>query len=223
MPSSAYWIAYGDIHSSSARLEGITELKDAAGTIISGDLTFAGGSAAAEKVLKVCNGYNKVLAAQIGNMDMPEVTDFLQQNGINLHASAIAIHPQITLIGIGGSNPTPFNTPSEFSEAEYAILLEKALKAAGEYTNLVLVSHAPPLNTKCDVLSNGAHAGSSAVRNFIEQVQPQLCICGHIHEAQSVDKIGKTTIINPGTLSDGGYIKFYLANDGIQAELLTAV
>ncbi len=220
MPSTVYWIAYGDIHSSSANLEGMKELGGAAGTIISGDLTFAGGRKPAEKVLKICNKYNRVLAAQIGNMDLPEVTDYLREEGINLHGHAISLSPEITLVGIGGSNHTPFNTPSEFSEEDYRALLRSAIGEAGDYQHLVLVSHAPPYNTKCDTLRDGNHAGSKAVREFIEEIQPELCICGHIHEARGTDKIGGTTIINPGTLSDGGYIKIYEQDGKLQAELL---
>ncbi len=49
--------------------------------------------------------------------------------------------------------------------------------------------------------------GSIAVRKFIETYEPQLCLTGHIHEAAGTDKIGKTIIINPGMLKDGGYIE----------------
>ncbi len=30
-------------------------------------------------------------------------------------------------------------------------------------------------------------------------------ICGHIHEAKGIDKIGNTLIINPGAARDGHY------------------
>ncbi|CAD7778588.1 MAG: hypothetical protein KCCBMMGE_00679 [Candidatus Methanoperedenaceae archaeon GB37] len=30
-----------------------------------------------------------------------------------------------------------------------------------------------------------------------------MCLTGHIHEARNIDKIGKTLILNPGTIAQG--------------------
>lgn len=221
MPST-YWIAIGDVHNSTAALGGIEGLAESAGLIISGDITFAGGTAAAQKVLDAVPAGTTLVAAQIGNMDKPEVTGLLREKNINLHGCAVRLHPQLTAIGAGGSNKTPFNTPSEFSEDEIAALLDEALAQAGSCENLLLVAHAPPLNTECDRLQNGAHAGSRAVREFIERVQPALCICGHIHEARGMDMIGNTPVINPGAFAEGGYVKISLENGALEAALLLA-
>lgn len=221
MPST-YWIAIGDVHNDTAKLAGINDLAGAAGVIVSGDLTFLGGTEDAQQVLHSIAGQAKIIAAQIGNMDKPEVTGLLQKQSINLHGKAIKVHPALTLIGVGGSNKTPFNTPSEFSEDEIAALLQEALSIAGDYENLILVAHTPPLNTECDRLANGGHAGSSAVREFIEKVQPAVCLCGHIHEARGMDMIGNTPIINTGAFADGGYAKISLENDALEVALLLA-
>ena len=62
--------------------------------------------------------------------------------------------------------------------------------------------------------------GSQAVRGFIEAHAPEICICGHIHEARGEDRIGSTRIINPGAFKDGGYVVLSLASDGsLEAEL----
>ncbi|OPY29844.1 MAG: hypothetical protein A4E27_00105 [Methanobacterium sp. PtaU1.Bin242] len=45
--------------------------------------------------------------------------------------------------------------------------------------------------------------GSKSIRKIIEEFQPSLNICGHIHESRGSDKIGKTTVVNPGQISDG--------------------
>jgi Icc-related predicted phosphoesterase len=65
------------------------------------------------------------------------------------------------------------------------------------------VIHCPPFETRCDVLFDGQHIGSVAVRRWIEQRQPLLTLHGHIHESPRVsggffDRIGKTTVVNPG-------------------------
>jgi len=41
------------------------------------------------------------------------------------------------------------------------------------------------------------HVGSESVRKIIEEYQPILCACGHIHESRCIDKIGETIIVNP--------------------------
>lgn len=219
MPS-AHWIAFGDVHNQTGRLAGITDLKDADGIILTGDLTFNGGRAAALKALEAVEAYKRVLAAQIGNMDKPEVTDLLRERGVNLHGQAVRLRPEVAAIGVGGSNRTPFNTPSEFTEEEIAALLRRGLEAAGDYERLILVAHAPPLNTACDRLAHGSHAGSRAVREFIEAVQPDLCLCGHIHEARGMDMIGNTPVINPGAFAQGGYVKITLEDGSLEAALL---
>lgn len=67
----------------------------------------------------------------------------------------------------------------------------------------VYVFHAPPNNTDLDQLYNGSHAGSMAIRMFIEKYQPYLTLHGHIHE--TVDhsgnykqRIGKTLCLTAG-------------------------
>ena len=95
--------------------------------------------------------------------------------------------------------------PSEFPEGRIAEWLDEMWLHAREYRHIILVSHTPPLDTSCDRLRDGRHVGSSAVREFIMEHQPDICLCGHIHESRSEDKLGKTVIVNPGRLDDGGY------------------
>jgi len=67
----------------------------------------------------------------------------------------------------------------------------------------VYVLHDPPYDTNLDLLFNGRHIGSAAVRRFIEQHQPPAVLSGHIHESPKVsgkvmDRIGETLCVNPG-------------------------
>jgi len=64
-------------------------------------------------------------------------------------------------------------------------------------------SHDPPYDTTLDLLFNGQHIGSAAVRRFIERHQPPLVLSGHIHESPKAsgkitDRIGDTVCVNPG-------------------------
>jgi len=68
----------------------------------------------------------------------------------------------------------------------------------------IYVIHAPPFNTKLDIIADGTHVGSKALREFIEKQQPFLTLHGHIHESPRisgsfVDRIGKTICINVGS------------------------
>jgi Icc-related predicted phosphoesterase len=55
-------------------------------------------------------------------------------------------------------------------------------------------------------------AGSSSVRAAIEKYKPMLGLHGHIHESQSVAKIGRTTCINPGSEYAEGVLRGCLVN-----------
>ena len=72
------------------------------------------------------------------------------------------------IAGLGYSSPTPFDTPGEYTEEEMAARLAKF----AELKPLVLICHAPPLDTALDRINEGLHAGSRAVREFIERTSP---------------------------------------------------
>lgn len=113
---------------------------------------------------------------------------------VNFHGGVIELDG-VQVAGLGYSTPTPFDTPGEYSEQEMARRLEKF---AG-LQPLVLICHAPPLNTPLDRIREGLHAGSQAVRDFIEQYQPRHFFCGHIHEAEGVVvQMGATRAQNVG-------------------------
>lgn len=97
--------------------------------------------------------------------------------------------------GLGYSNPTPFDTPGEYSEAQ----LGERLQRFAELKPLALICHAPPFGTPLDEIRPGLHAGSTAVREFIDQHQPDYFFCGHIHEAASAfARMGRTQARNVG-------------------------
>ncbi len=97
--------------------------------------------------------------------------------------------------GLGYSNPTPFDTPGEYTEEEIA----GALAAFAGLAPLYLVVHFPPHGTHLDQVSPGRHAGSRVLREWVERAQPQRLFCGHIHEcAGRQDLLGATQCINVG-------------------------
>lgn len=217
------WIVIGDIHDEPKNFALIPELAGASGLIISGDLTVNGGARQAERVIcalkEAMPQKDLPLWAQFGNMDRADVDSWLSQQGLNIHTRVCELAPGVAMFGVGGSSVTPFGTPSEFSETDYAAWLKTAWEKARDFPLRVLVSHNPPLNSACDLLPSGAHVGSSAVREFIEAAQPDVCLCGHIHEARALDRIGRCQVLNPGALAQGGYGLLRYAQGRLLAEL----
>lgn len=115
----------------------------------------------------------------------------------NIHEKDF-IFENLEFVGMGGTNPTPFNTPYEMSEKKIAQKLSKLSEKMHKNKKIILVTHVPSYNTKLDKI-NSFHVGSHSLRKFIEKFQPELNICGHIHENEGIiDRIHKTKIINPG-------------------------
>lgn len=110
-----------------------------------------------------------------------------------LHGSSATVDG-VTFFGIGGGIPiTPFGSWSyDFSEDEARDLLRDCPSGG------VLVSHSPPRGV-LDLSSDGRSLGSQAVRETVDEKQPKLVVCGHIHgSAGQIERIGETTIINAG-------------------------
>jgi Icc-related predicted phosphoesterase len=123
------------------------------------------------------------------------IADFCERYGfVNFHGGTLEIGGK-RVAGLGYSTPTPFATPGEYSEEEMALRLGKLAEA----NPFVLICHAPPLDTDLDRIRTGLHAGSRAVREFIETHQPAYFFCGHIHEAEgAVIQMGATRAQNVG-------------------------
>ena len=99
------------------------------------------------------------------------------------------------IAGLGYSNITPFKTPGEYTEPQFA----ERLAPWASIKPLILICHCPPLNTPLDLAGEGKHFGSPTIRRFIDDHQPEWFFCGHIHEAEGVQAaMGSTRGINVG-------------------------
>src|SRR3989344_307952 len=66
--------------------------------------------------------------------------------------------------------------------------------------NIVLITHAPPYDTRLDYLPQTGHVGSRSIKEFIKKHKPLLVICGHLHENETKkQKIKSTMLVNPGS------------------------
>ena len=129
------------------------------------------------------------------NETASQVRGFCEEHGFRaFHDDSIKI-ADTHIVGMGYSNPTPFDTPGEYEEPELA----RRLQRFAGLNPQVLVSHAPPLNTAADEAGPGLHFGSRAVRDYILGHKPVHCFCGHIHEAAGRRmRLGDTEVCNVG-------------------------
>ncbi|MEE4240126.1 MAG: metallophosphoesterase [Desulfopila sp.] len=223
-------IVFGDIHMVTSTLRNIENLTLADLLIVTGDITNFGNRNDAKKVLNDILSFNRNLLCLAGNLDNSDINDYLEDLGMNLHGQAHMVRRRICVFGVGGSNPTPFRTPWEFKEDElYRIALDGHRQAkeliglaepiTGHKIPLLFVSHAPPYGTTIDRLRNGRHVGSKAIRKFIENYSPDLCVSGHMHEARGEDILGETRLFNPGMLMQDGWVTITLHKNHIQSKL----
>ncbi len=183
-----------------------------------GDITHFGGKPEADRVIDAVACYAGRVLAVSGNCDYPGVDARLDEKKINLHGRVETIGG-VAFLGLGGSLITPFNTPNEHTEDDVRRVLENAEQQITRGKPLVVVSHQPPANTACDRLNNGGHVGSAALYAFIERYQPAACLTGHIHEAVGIDRIGNTSIVNPGQLGRGRYARLEMFPDGARVSV----
>jgi Icc-related predicted phosphoesterase len=186
-------LIFSDIHNDWKALEKLLDT-EADYYIAAGDqITWAKGLERCGEILQKRGDRVYVLPGNHESAD--QVANMCARYGMhNFHERHFQVG-QWQVAGLGYSNPTPFNTPGEYSEPQLADRLQRF----AELRPLVLVCHAPPYGTDLDRIRSGLHAGSSAVRDFIQKHQPEYFFCGHIHEAEGVQvEIGKTRAANVG-------------------------
>lgn len=200
------FIAFGDIHENIDNLFLIEKkLRDADLIVISGDITSCGGVKNAQRVLNSVREFNKNIISLAGNMDGRDVLEVLEKEGVLIHGKGKKFGVA-GFFGCGGGPISPFRTPFEIDDMEFKETLIKGYEEIKDAEVKILITHAPPFNSKVDLTKTGVHAGCKEVREFIDNFQPDIHICGHIHEARGQDKIQKTLIFNPGPIYNGGYI-----------------
>ena len=192
MPISSLLI-FSDIHNDWVTLERILAV-EADYYISAGDqVTWGRGLDRCGQILKTRGDKVWVLP---GNHESASQIDALcDQYGLNnFHRRQFSVGAW-HVAGLGYSSPTPFDTPGEYTELQLA----SYLAPLSNLLPLVLVCHAPPYGTALDEVRSGMHAGSTAVRDFIQRCQPAHFFCGHIHEAEGVSiEMGQTSAHNVG-------------------------
>jgi hypothetical protein len=172
--------------------------------VVAGDLTTHGTPEEAEDFLTALMRFGPPVLAVAGNMDPPLLEQTLTARNVSLNGTGVILG-EVGFFGVSSCPPTPFRTPYEISEEEIMKRAESGWEAVRAAKRKIFVPHAPPAHTAVDRTWTGLHVGSTAVRDFIERRQPDLVLCGHIHEARGTDWLGKTLIVNCGAAGHGSY------------------
>ncbi len=182
-----------DLHGRSP--DALLGIPDIDTVLILGDITTGSGLNETAKSVSELKASYPIAYAIPGNWERPESAAWLEKEGLSIDGKSLDVD-SVTFFGLGGSIPTPFHTPGEFPEEHYKRLLETC-PVVDKKKRLVLLSHTPPFGA-CDRTVSGLHVGSKSLREFIDDRQPDLVLCGHIHEARGNALLGKTIVVNPG-------------------------
>lgn len=186
-------LVFSDIHGDELALARLMEI-EADCYIAAGDLT-SWGRGLDRIGQRLQRRASRVWVLPGNHESQKTIAAFAERFGLNVFHERSMQAAGYHIAGLGYSNPTPFNTPGEYSEEEIARRLEKF---AG-LEPLVLVCHCPPYGTPLDRIREGVHAGSRSIREFVERHQPHYLLCGHIHEAEGVmTRLGRTQAVNVG-------------------------
>ena len=175
-----------------------------------------------ERAEEVLRGTGVRLYLTGGNDDEPSVLETLERHdGDRVIASEgrlVELDGEHTMITVGLSTPTPWDTPREASEEAIAQAIEEAVATVPDMGRCVFNLHCPPKDTPIDTclklevrpgelprpIRHGGRflttgGGSTAVREAIERYQPLVGLHGHIHESGGRFRIGRTQTFNPGS------------------------
>ena len=156
-----------------------------------------------------------------GNDDIFEIDEMIESSPrVTFAEGKVLDLGGFSMVSMGWTNPTPWDTFREAPEAELAKKIEAVAQHVPDMGRTIFNFHAPPFGTGLDdapaldenlrPMHGGAvmkPVGSVAVRDAINKHQPLLSVHGHIHESRGIKKMGRTLAINPGSVYGDGVLQ----------------
>jgi Icc-related predicted phosphoesterase len=156
-----------------------------------------------------------------GNDDIFEIDNIIESSPcVSFAEGKLLDLDGFSLVSMGWTNPTPWDTYREAPEPELAAKIEAVAGLVPDMGRAIFNFHAPPYGTGLDEapalddtlrpMHGGAvmkPVGSTAVRDAILKHQPMLSVHGHIHESRGVKKMNRTLAINPGSVYGDGVLQ----------------
>jgi len=186
-------LAFSDLHLSRSHAAALVDASAGADLVIgAGD--FCNVRHGLDQAMGLLSGITAPMVVVPGNAESAaELCAAALPGTIVLHGEGCDIKG-VRIYGLGYGVPvTPFGSWScDLSELEAAQLLAPCDAAD------ILVTHSPPKGV-ADRTSGGISVGSTAIRAAIERLQPELALCGHVHDCWGQEGlIGRTRVVNLG-------------------------
>jgi Icc-related predicted phosphoesterase len=204
-----------DLHGQFGQIDSFLDLGPDA-VFIAGDITNLGP---VESIVSLMSQIDVPCFAVPGNTDPRESIDALEHSDcVCLHGSQINLG-KITIVGVGGSNPTPFNSPFEMTDKQIDDILHQVIPKMERSVHNVLLSHCPP----CGILdmAGGNHVGSESIRRHLPSFD--LVCCAHLHEEKGIMEEDGVKVVNPGPAMLGNCAMIHFGDEPkeITIKLLT--
>ncbi len=197
-------LALTDIHGAYGLAEEIARLERPDVVVVGGDLTTIGTVAEAEAALQRISPLSGAMMCVAGNMDSPRHDELFERLGLSINGRGRR-HDRVGFFGVSGAPFSRLHTPYEITEEEIGARIRAGYAMVADAPVKVFVPHAPPYGTRVDIIHAGYHVGSTAVREAVEDLHPDIVICGHIHEGRGLDTLDQSRIVNCGAAAQGYY------------------
>ncbi|MDR1954488.1 MAG: metallophosphoesterase family protein [Candidatus Methanoplasma sp.] len=189
----------------------VAEQEDVDYVLALGDITDFGPDRIAEEIL---GPVKRDVYALPGNCDPISLPETISGVAMDMHGKTADLDG-FHVAGLGGSNPTIFNTPFELDEETIYRMLKPISKEG-----MILMVHAPPYGIN-DMIPSGLNVGSTSILKIVKEYRPILVLSGHIHEDYGIKHVNGTTFVNPGPAKDGMYAVVEIDNGSVSARLFT--
>ncbi|MET1128735.1 MAG: metallophosphoesterase [Thermoproteota archaeon] len=169
--------------------------------VVAGDLAPWGDWRKGVDAYAALSKFSGDIVVVLGNSDPPELLEGLRafsQTVVLLEDSTVI--SGVAFAGVSGASPEKSPSLYPVSESELYERLKLAyLEALRRNPEVVVtISHVPPYGV-LDRARTGQSIGSEGIRRFVEEMGPTVHICGHVHEAAGVAKLGSTLVVNAST------------------------
>jgi uncharacterized protein len=174
-----------------------------------------------------------------GNDDMFELDDLIRtsKHVEVVEGQIVQLDEHHEMVTSGWSNITPWHTYREETEDKHRVRLDAMVAQLQDVPNSVMNFHCPPYGCTLDDVPeltadltpkhagrSLVPAGSHVVHDIIKKHQPLLGLHGHIHEGKGAVRIGRTLVINPGSMYEQGRLLgavVSLARNKVKSYVLT--
>lgn len=189
-------LAAGDLHGDSKLAENLADKADKEKVdfvVLCGDISGPGEKT--DNLIGHFKKKNKNVLIIPGNHETFATADFLAEvyRVTNLHGYSIK-YKDVGFFGCGGANIGL----EGLKEDDIFSILKDGFDKVRSMQKKIMVTHVHPSGSNMESFSSFV-PGSSGLKKAIDELQPDILFCSHVHEAEGIEeKIGKTRVINVG-------------------------